>query len=91
MPIAHPVASNKRNRNHVKTRLLPLAHWLTGARFALTSRQGRDLRTHLDRVNGIKDDHRLAKLRMLYPNCHSQMPTYGIDRSRELQECRAGM
>jgi hypothetical protein len=30
----------------------------------------------LDHVNGISDDHRLMNLRLLCPNCNSQMPTF---------------
>jgi hypothetical protein len=29
----------------------------------------------LDHINGVYDDHRLENLRLLCPNCHSQMPT----------------
>lgn len=31
---------------------------------------------HLDHINGINNDHRLANLRLLCPNCHSQTKTY---------------
>jgi hypothetical protein len=55
-----------------------LADWL-GAPIAL----------HLDHANGIGDDNRLANLRLLCPNCHSQTETYTgrnigryIDRAR---------
>ncbi len=30
----------------------------------------------LDHVNGISNDHRLENLRLLCPNCNSQMPTF---------------
>ncbi len=30
-----------------------------------------------DHINGDNRDHRLANLRILCPNCHSQTPTYG--------------
>ena len=30
----------------------------------------------LDHVDGRRDDNRLTNLRLLYPNCHAQTPTY---------------
>jgi hypothetical protein len=30
----------------------------------------------LDHVNGVRDDNRLANLRLICPNCHAQTPTY---------------
>jgi hypothetical protein len=32
----------------------------------------------LDHINGIHNDNRLENLRILCPNCHSQMPTQGV-------------
>lgn len=37
---------------------------------------GKPIVMHLDHVNGKSDDHRLANLKMLCPNCHSQTDTY---------------
>jgi hypothetical protein len=34
------------------------------------------LTLHLDHINGINNDNRLANLRWLCPNCHSQTTTY---------------
>jgi hypothetical protein len=42
----------------------------------LTTWRGRPLVLHLDHVNGDRTDHRLANLRFLCPNCHSQTDTY---------------
>lgn len=39
--------------------------------------QGQPLTVQIDHINGVRDDHRLANLRMLCPNCHSQTDTYG--------------
>lgn len=50
---------------------------------------GAPLTLHIDHINGIRNDHRLANLRMLCPNCHSQTPTYGgrnVKRLRSLQD-----
>lgn len=38
---------------------------------------GKPLAIQIDHINGVRDDHRLANLRMLCPNCHSQTETYG--------------
>jgi 5-methylcytosine-specific restriction endonuclease McrA len=38
--------------------------------------QGKKLTLHLDHINGMHDDNRLANLRLLCPNCHSQTETY---------------
>lgn len=89
MPIADLLSSSKRNRSHVKRRLIGaqllqnrcqacgLDRWL-----------GRALNMHLDHINGVKNDNRLENLRMLCPNCHSQTPTYSgrNARLRRLQE-----
>ena len=36
----------------------------------------KELSLHLDHINGIYNDHRLANLRFLCPNCHSQTASY---------------
>jgi hypothetical protein len=89
MPIAELLASPKRNRTHLKLRLIKarllenrcqtcgLRDWL-----------GKPLNMHLDHVNGVRNDNRLENLRMLCPNCHAQTPTYSgrNTKLRRLQE-----
>ena len=37
---------------------------------------GKALSLHLDHINGVNNDHRLENLRMICPNCDSQLSTY---------------
>lgn len=78
MPIAELLSSPKRNRKHVKTRLIRAGLLTNNCQSCgLTAWQGKLLSMHLDHINGVKDDHRLENLQMLCPNCHSQTETYG--------------
>lgn len=84
MPIEILLSSARRQRSHVKQRLLN-AGLLTNRceRCGLTQWCGVPLNMHLDHVNGVRNDHRLENLRMLCPNCHSQTPTYGGKNARK--------
>jgi 5-methylcytosine-specific restriction endonuclease McrA len=42
----------------------------------LTEWRGKPISIQIDHINGISDDYRLENLRMLCPNCHSQIETY---------------
>lgn len=42
----------------------------------ITTWNNKPLVLHLDHINGIKTDNRLTNLRLLCPNCDSQMTTY---------------
>jgi 5-methylcytosine-specific restriction endonuclease McrA len=78
MPISELLSSPKRNRGHVKMRLVRAGLLENVCQSCgLAGWQGKALSMHLDHVNGIKNDNRLENLRMLCPNCHSQTPTYG--------------
>jgi len=37
---------------------------------------GRPLVLRLDHINGVRDDNRLSNLRLVCPNCDSQLPTF---------------
>jgi hypothetical protein len=76
--ISQLLSDPRRNRKHVKARLIR-AGLLTNScqSCGLSSWRGEPLNVHLDHVNGVKTDNRLENLRMLCPNCHSQTPTYG--------------
>jgi len=71
-------AGRRRNRNHVKLRLL--AAGLKQERCeacGLTDWDGRSISLELHHVNGDGQDNRLENLRLLCPNCHSQTDTWG--------------
>jgi HNH endonuclease len=90
MPIDELLSSDRRDRAHVKRRLLHAGILKNKCSVCgLSEWKGEYLSMHLDHVNGVRSDHRLENLRMLCPNCHSQTPTYGgknLRRARLLQE-----
>jgi 5-methylcytosine-specific restriction endonuclease McrA len=92
MPIPELLSSPKRNRKHLKARLVKAGLLENSCHSCgLEDWQGRPLSMHLDHINGVPDDNRLENLRMLCPNCHSQTPTYGgrNARQRRLQEAQS--
>ena len=92
MPISELLSSPKRNRKHIKVRLVTagLLENMCSACGVTTWRE-KPINMHLDHINGVRNDNRLENLRMLCPNCHSQTPTYGgrNARLRRLHEGRA--
>lgn len=86
MPISDLlVADRPRSRNHVKSRLL--SSGLKQNRCedcGLTSWRERPLSIALHHINGNGDDNRLANIKFLCPNCHSQTENFaGRNRRRE--------
>lgn len=53
-----------------------LAPWWHGQRLVL----------RLDHINGVHDDNRLQNLRLVCPNCDSQLPTFAGRNVRRLRE-----
>lgn len=53
---------------------------------------GRPLVLQLDHINGISSDNRLANLRWICPNCHSQTETYAGKKNKKIQnKCECGV
>jgi DNA-binding CsgD family transcriptional regulator len=72
------VVGRPTNRSHLKARLL--AEGLKENRCELcgiTEWQGKPLNMQLHHVNGDGTDNRLANIKLLCANCHSQTDTYG--------------
>jgi HNH endonuclease len=79
-PLGQPIdalLANGRSRRNIKVRLLR-ANLLENrcSKCGVAEWMGKPLAIQIDHING-RDDHRLANLRMLCPNCHSQTETCG--------------
>ena len=65
-------------RQHLKTRLLK--EGLKKNVCELCGQEGKwkgkPIKMVLDHINGVSDDNRLENLRMVCPNCNSQLPTH---------------
>jgi 5-methylcytosine-specific restriction endonuclease McrA len=91
MPIAELLADPKRNRKHVKMRLMKAGFLQNSCQSCgLADWRGNPLTMHLDHINGLRGDNRIENLRMLCPNCHSQTPTYGGRNLKRASVARSG-
>jgi hypothetical protein len=77
------VVGEKRNRFHLKRRLLAdgLKQRLCEA-CGVSEWRGRPLPLELHHINGDPNDHRLENLALLCPNCHAQTPNWGGRNAR---------
>jgi DNA-binding CsgD family transcriptional regulator/5-methylcytosine-specific restriction endonuclease McrA len=85
MPLEE-LLDGRRNRNHVKQRLIGLGLKENACELCGCSQwRGRPLSLALHHVNGQGQDNRLENLQLLCPNCHSQTENFaGRNRRREL-------
>lgn len=72
------------NRTHLKRRLLAEGLLKNSCAICGLSSEwrGQPLSLILDHINGIPNDHRLNNLRLVCPNCASQLPTHAGKRHK---------
>jgi hypothetical protein len=82
LPLAILLARS--DRSSIKRRLLEEGILKnTCGECGISEWRGRTLSVQIDHINGDCSDHRIEKLRMLCPNCHSQTETFGGRNSRK--------
>lgn len=78
MPIDQLLSGSRRDRGHVKRRLLKAGLLTEQCRqCGLTDWRERPLALELHHINGNGRDNRLQNLALLCPNCHSQTDSWG--------------
>ena len=76
-PLSELTAAPAVQRGHLKRRLIVEGHLQPRCAWCgIDSWRGLALSLELDHINGNPQDNRLANLRLLCPNCHSQTETY---------------
>ena len=70
--------SSTYSRSHLKNRLLKNGLLKNTCSVCELSEiwNGKPITMILDHVNGVRNDHRIENLRMVCPNCNSQLPTF---------------
>src|SRR5207253_10810499 len=88
-PHAMPVEQllgGRRNRSHLKQRLLTLGLLEDAcAQCGISTWLGAPLALQLHHVNGNGTDNRLDNLQLLCPNCHSQTDNWGARNKARLR------
>lgn len=72
------VENSTYSRTHLKTKILKERLIENKCQICgqLPEWKGKPMVLILDHINGVYDDHRLENLRMVCPNCNSQLDTY---------------
>jgi 5-methylcytosine-specific restriction endonuclease McrA len=79
MPLDELLQRRRRNRSHIKLRLIGAGLKRTECEeCGLTRWRGKPLSLALHHINGDGLDNRLENLALLCPNCHSQTPNFGV-------------
>lgn len=78
------------NRGAIKRRLIRAGTWRDEChKCGISTWLDQPLSLQMDHVNGDGCDNRLANLRLLCPNCHSQTPTFaGRNKKQEPKKIR---
>ena len=78
------VKNSTYSRQHLKQRIIEekLISYICASCGNLGEWMGKKLILELEHKNGTKNDHRLANLQFLCPNCHSQTETFSGRNNR---------